>query len=238
MIAAALLIAGLFTLLRGSDDTPEPIVRPPPTPTTLPASPMPTSTSTRPTPAPLPTPTPLVNKELAAVVASVRPTVVKVSTRSGSGSGVIVQVDSGGNALVVTNHHVVDDGGAVTVIVGDTNRYTAAVLSSDGEKDLAILKICCARFQAAGLAESGELPAGTTVFAMGYPLGISEASVTRGIVSRVYDDAVRRWLVQTDTPINPGNSGGPLFTTDGRVVGINTSAVRESRGRIWFCRRC
>ena len=231
--AAVLLIVVSLFLLRGNDDTPEWIGQPQPTPTTHPASPTQESTPARPIPQPLPTPTPLVDKELAAVVASVRPSVVKVSTRSGSGSGVIAQVDSAGNALIVTNHHVIEDGGEVTVIVGDTNRFPAVVLSSDRRKDLAVLKICCARFQAAALGDLGELPAGTTVFAMGYPLGISEASVTRGIVSRVYfDDAARRWLIQTDTPINPGNSGGPLFTTDGRVIGINTSAVRESKGEV------
>ena len=234
--AAVLLIVvflSLLSLLWGMDDTPERIGQPQPTPTTHPASPTQESTPARPIPQPLPTPTPIVDTALAAVVASVRPSVVKVSTRSGSGSGVIAQVDSAGNALIVTNHHVIEDGGDVTVIVGDTTRFPAVVLSSDRRKDLAVLKICCARFQAAALGDLGELPAGTTVFAMGYPLGISEASVTRGIVSRVYfDDAARRWLIQTDTPINPGNSGGPLFTTDGRVIGINTSAVRESKGEV------
>ena len=64
---------------------------------------------------------------------------------------------------------------------------------------------------------------------MGYPLGISQASVTRGVVSRVHFDAASgRWLVQTDAPINPGNSGGPLFTLKGEVVGINTSVIRQS----------
>ena len=231
--AAVLLIVVFLSLLWGNDDTPERIGQPQPTPTTHPASPTQESTPARPIPQPLPTPTPIVDTALAAVVASVRPSVVKVSTRSGSGSGVIAQVDSAGNALIVTNHHVIEDGGDVTVIVGDTTRFPAVVLSSDRRKDLAVLKICCARFQAAALGDLGELPAGTTVFAMGYPLGISEASVTRGIVSRVYfDDAARRWLIQTDTPINPGNSGGPLFTTDGRVIGINTSAVRESKGEV------
>ena len=68
---------------------------------------------------------------------------------------------------------------------------------------------------------------------MGYPLGLDRATVTRGIVSAVWlDNAMERWLVQTDAPINPGNSGGPLFTMDGKVVGINTFIIRESSSGI------
>ena len=68
---------------------------------------------------------------------------------------------------------------------------------------------------------------------MGYPLGIDQASVTSGVVSRVaYEQQTQSWMVQTDAPINPGNSGGPLFTLDGQVVGINTSVLRESSSGI------
>ena len=29
-------------------------------------------------------------------------------------------------------------------------------------------------------------------------------------------------VIQTQTPISPGNSGGPLFSENGKIVGINT----------------
>ena len=109
-------------------------------------------------------------------------------------------------------------------------RYPATVLGFDATKDLAALQICCSRdFRAVPMGDAATLRVGDAVFAMGYPLGISQASVTRGVVSRVHFDAASgRWLVQTDAPINPGNSGGPLFTLKGEVVGINTSVIRQS----------
>ena len=56
---------------------------------------------------------------------------------------------------------------------------------------------------------------------MGYPLGLEDLSVTRGLVSAVKDDTGRniRWI-QTDSAINPGNSGGPMLNLQGQVIGV------------------
>ena len=171
--------------------------------------------------------------DLASIIERVRSSVVRVSTASSTGSGVIVEVGSDGRAVVVTNHHVIDGGGAVEVVVNDSDRYSATILGFDVSKDLAALRICCsAGFQASPLSSRTELADGSTVFTMGYPLGVNRATVTRGIVSSSwFDQETERWMVQTDAAINPGNSGGPLFTLDGIVVGINTSVIRDVGGR-------
>ena len=146
-----------------------------------------------------------------------------------SGSGVIVEVDERGAGLVLTNYHVVQNGDPIKVIVNDSDSYQAKFLGYDTEKDLAALEICCSdKFQGIPLAGK-QLTPGEPVFAMGYPLGSNQASITSGVVSRVmFHDRTERWLVQTDAAINPGNSGGPLITLDAEVVGINTFVVRES----------
>ena len=214
-------------------------VPPTPTPTATPTStPTPTATPTS-TPTPTPTHTPtavptLVSApDLTAIVARVRPSVVRVSTTSSTGSGVIVEVDSSGRAVVVTNHHVVEGGNRVEVLVNDTSQYTATLLGFDANKDLAVLSICCsASFRASPLSGQIQLADGATVFTMGYPLGVGRATVTRGVVSSMwFQQNAARWMVQTDAAINPGNSGGPLFTPSGEVAGINTSVLRESGGR-------
>ena len=134
---------------------------------------------------------------------------------------------------MVTNLHVVSQDGRVTVRVNDSNSLSATFLGYDAIRDLAVLRVCCdPNMQSSPLATQGVTP-GESVFAMGYPLGIDQASVTSGIVSRVaYDRQTESWMVQTDAPINPGNSGGPLFTLDGRVAGINTFVLRESSSGI------
>ena len=37
-------------------------------------------------------------------------------------------------------------------------------------------------------------------------------------------------MIQTDALINPGNSGGPLLDSNGRVIGVNTSALAPGIG--------
>ena len=230
--------------------TPTPTPVPTATPTPVPPTPTPTATATpTPTPTPTPrptatpTPTPTVEPtpeetatptpepiDLVALAALVRPSVVKVSTDTAAGSGVIVEVDGAGKAVVVTNYHVIEGGSAnIRVLADDGSSYEATLLGSDGSADLAALSVCCsASFQAAGLSETrpGQ---GADVFALGYPLDSDSAVLTRGIVSGVsLDTELDRWELQTDASLNPGNSGGALFTADGSVVGITTFVIRES----------
>ena len=73
---------------------------------------------------------------------------------------------------------------------------------------------------------------GATVAVVGYPLGEGRrASITGGIVSRVFTDAAGVRLVQTDAPTNAGNSGGPLVDACGRVVGVSSwKYAQDNRG--------
>ena len=82
------------------------------------------------------------------VVERVRPSVVKVTTNSGTGSGVIVDVDNSGSATIVTNFHVIEGESFVSVHVHGSMR-TAEVVGYNAIKDIAVLRICCdAGFQA------------------------------------------------------------------------------------------
>lgn len=73
-----------------------------------------------------------------------------------------------------------------------------------------------------------DLEQGLRLFTIGSPSGLGY-TVTSGIFSGYRDIDNKRFL-QTDAPINPGNSGGPLITQDGRLVGINTSILRDTEG--------
>jgi len=69
---------------------------------------------------------------------------------------------------------------------------------------------------------------------MGNPFGLG-GTVTSGIVSAVsrdIGDGPYDQFIQTDAPINPGNSGGPLFTQEGKVIGMNTAILSPSHGSI------
>jgi serine protease Do len=82
----------------------------------------------------------------------------------------------------------------------------------------------------APLGDSDQLQAGQLAIAIGNPAGF-ERTVTTGVISALDRTLGPRLeeLIQTDAAINPGNSGGPLLDSQGRVVGINTAVVRDTR---------
>ena len=67
---------------------------------------------------------------------------------------------------------------------------------------------------------------------MGNPFGLG-GTVTAGIVSakgRDIGEGPYDQFIQIDAAINQGNSGGPLFTQDGKVVGVNSAILSPTGG--------
>jgi serine protease Do len=147
------------------------------------------------------------------------------------GSGVIVDK----KGYILTNDHVVDQATKIQVAFdGDSTLYTAKVIGTDEETDLAVIKIEVGHdLPAAKLGNSDGVQVGDWVLAIGNPFGFLQGSVTAGIVSAKNRGNVgqqfQRFL-QTDAAINPGNSGGPLVNMAGQVIGINTAIITGGRG--------
>ncbi len=165
------------------------------------------------------------------IAAKVRPSVVGVLAESEtsvlSGSGVIMS-DAG---YIITNAHVIENGGTVTVVTADEARYEARVVGSDSKTDLAVLKIDGAEgLTPAEFGSSGDLVVGELAVAIGNPLGMELfGSVTAGIISALdrkitFEDRTMV-LIQTDAAINPGNSGGALVNGYGQIIGINSAKI-------------
>ena len=163
------------------------------------------------------------------VARTATPTVVSVSRRGGSGSGVIVRSDG----IIITNAHVVGSARTVEVRTADGRTFTGTVLGLDETVDTAIVRVPATNLPAAPLADSDRLEVGQIAVAIGNPLGL-ERTVTRGVVSATNRDprgvGIATGLIQTDAAINPGNSGGPLLDSSGRVIGINTAMYSGTTG--------
>ena len=190
-----------------------------------------------------PTSTPTDRPEsLSEMVKRVRPAVVKVVNMRadgprGSGSGFIFRTDDDGAAYILTNYHVVDEAEEVWIFVEDETFFQAAIEAVDPRRDLGLLRICCGEFTTVEFMDSDVLYPGDEVISIGYAadgymprtfrpgrvIVPGEATVTRGIISAFRYDSLRDVeFVQHDAPINGGNSGGPLFSPDGRVVGVTS----------------
>jgi len=147
------------------------------------------------------------------------------------GSGFIIDA----NGTVVTNNHVVKGAKSVTVTLDDGTELPAKVLGTDPRTDIAVLKVKSDKpLPFIHLGNSRDVKPGEWVVAMGNPFGLG-GTVTAGIVSAVSRDigaGPYDQFIQVDAPINQGNSGGPLFTQDGKVIGMNTAIISPSGGSV------
>ncbi len=174
----------------------------------------------------------------AELVEHVEPSVVRIETATGVGSGFVV----GEEGYILTNFHVIEaaTGRAasdITVTLSDGAEFQASVAGSDPRADIALLQIDATGLPALEFADLDEVNIGDDVVAMGFALDLEGGeggsfSVTRGIISqknRAIDEGSFAIFgaVQTDAAINHGNSGGPLLDLYGRVVGVNTAIAPD-----------
>lgn len=146
-----------------------------------------------------------------------------------SGSGVIIDA---ANGIIVTNHHVIEDGQKFRVDMTDGRLVDATLIGSDKATDIAVLKIEASGLSQVEMVDSDTLRTGDLAFAVGYPLGLDQ-TLTMGVISGLgrsgMGDAVEDYI-QTDAAVNSGNSGGPLLDSRGRLIGINTSILSGDFG--------
>jgi serine protease Do len=150
---------------------------------------------------------------------------------SSLGSGFII--DAAG--LVVTNNHVIDGADEITVTLSDDSQHKATLVGRDPKTDLALLKIDAGRaLPHVEWGDSRGARVGDWVVAIGNPFGLG-GTVTAGIISarqRDINQGPYDSFLQTDASINRGNSGGPMFSLDGRVIGVNTAIFSPTGGSV------
>jgi len=147
---------------------------------------------------------------------------------SGHGSGFIV----GNGKYVITNHHVINGAKKIAIRNGTGKVTDAVVAAVSVDYDLAILELAKAYPKSFSIdAKDFVRPkAGDDVISIGYPsIGITfeQPTITQGIISKVFDDEMGIFL--TTAAINSGNSGGPLFTLDGKLVGVSFAALDKKK---------
>ncbi|WP_117237322.1 S1C family serine protease [Thermus sediminis] len=156
---------------------------------------------------------------------------LQVPPQRGTGSGFVI--DREGHIL--TNHHVVEGAGRITVrFHGDPQEYQARLVGAAPPLDLALLRVEAPRERLVPLVlgDSDRIRVGQKAIALGNPFGL-EFTVTQGIVSAIRENpgaigdetGLVPQVIQTDAAINPGNSGGPLLNSRGEVIGINTAIL-------------
>ncbi len=170
-----------------------------------------------------------------------------------SGSGVIISTDG----YIVTNNHVVEKADKIEITTNDHRQFSAKVIGTDPNTDLALIKINATDLPIIKFGNSDDAKVGEWVLAVGNPFNLA-STVTAGIVSakgrsvgiigrgdegddnnpmsnidpsQAQTPVLRKGIesfIQTDAVINPGNSGGALVNTKGELIGINSAILSHT----------
>jgi len=161
--------------------------------------------------------------------------------QQGSGSGVIIDKDG----FIVTNNHVVANADKIEVILNDKRTYTAELVGTDPQTDLALLKIKEKDLPFLPYGNSDHVKVGEWCLAIGNPFNLT-STITAGIISAkgrniniLENDPAHgvfpiESFIQTDAAVNPGNSGGALVSTNGDLIGINSAIASQNGAYIGY----
>ena len=158
---------------------------------------------------------------------------IKVVTKGdiGTGSGFITNQGH----WVVTNRHVVENADRIIVRNGTGKIRHVAKYFLDEQDDIALLYLD-EPYPADYSVEMTDIidpTGGDELFVMGFPLtsvlGSHHPSITEGIVSKEagFADMPNHFLLTAN--LNEGNSGGPIFSRDGRVLGIAVAKLDKTK---------
>lgn len=166
-----------------------------------------------------------LSEQLASVVESLGPSVVRVEGRRRRPSSGIVYRPG----VVVTAAHTLEEGRDFRVSLADGSEHAATLLGRDDGTDLAVLEVKGAT-SSATFSDGAGLKVGHLVLMLARP-GLT-VRATSGIVSAL---GARPWraragseidrYLESDAAHQPGFSGGPLVGLDGQVLGLNTSGL-------------
>jgi putative serine protease PepD len=168
----------------------------------------------------------------ARVAQGLRPAVVALTVeRAGAphhASGVVFRSDG----HLLTNAHVVEGAGRISVTLAGGARADGRVVGVDTATDVAVVKVDgWSSVVSAPLGSAASLSVGQDVMAV----GASGAGVV-GMVSAVGRQVDRAAapalvdLIQTNAPVTDGWSGGALVDDRGAVVGILTAVTTPDAG--------
>ena len=162
-----------------------------------------------------------------------------IDTPTGHGTGWLIDHD-----LILTVQHVVPWASSVTVRGSGIEPFSATVVATNAEKDIALLKF---DRSGSGLMLVFPLKLGSIstqdiakpLLALGHSsagvkddgsVGAPGANV--GVLSQImnFSNSGYGLNLMMDAPVDPGDSGGPVLNANGELVGMIRSAAESTYG--------
>ena len=189
-------------------------------------------------------PTMLLGEDFSDLYEKLSPTVVTIHTSnsdgtrsqasgqaSGLGTGIVIEPDK-----IITAAHVVHTASSIQVKFKDGYTTEAEIVTSIPASDVALLQLINPpdNIVIAEVADSNSVRVGEPVFVIGAPYGTEQTLSLGNLTGRLSRGLMAGGepvsLLQTDTALNQGNSGGPLFSKEGKVIGIVSFILTKSGG--------
>ena len=163
-------------------------------------------------------------------------TVLPYQNAQAAGTGMVLTA----SGQVLTNYHVVEGAGTITVTVATTGQsYQASVVGTDPSNDVALLQLTGASGLTTVKADDDQAQVGDAVTAVGNAGGTGTSTAAAGTISSLTSSVTAASegssgtetlasMIETTADVVSGDSGGPLFDAEGEVVGIDTAASTGS----------
>jgi hypothetical protein len=156
--------------------------------------------------------------------AKVSPSCVRILNGNGLGSGFFFKL----GGYILTNRHVVDSAGPITVKLDDGRSLDAKLVEKSNTLDLAIIKVPLEEHNFISFRGVEEVRIGLPVTVIGYPqVDLPTATMNTGMVSNTDRTFQGNPVYQLGATANHGNSGGPVVDESGRLVGILTFGLGD-----------
>lgn len=167
-----------------------------------------------------------LESQQSLVAKAIQRVTVNIQQGSAQGSGVIITSDG----YILTAAHVAGGAGrSATVVLHDGRQLKAETLGMNRDKDAGLVRILNGSqldLPHATLGRSSEVKVGQWCIGAGHPGGWQPERGTVIRVGRILKRHESHTLF-TDCALIGGDSGGPLFTLDGKLIGIHSRIGAE-----------
>jgi len=171
---------------------------------------------------------PLKNGDSAKAVELAKENIVKVVNKIDDKNTIYGTGFFDKSGYLVTNSHVVDIKGDITVIYQNGKESKAEIFSNDITSDIALLSVEKVNVKAMSFTTTINLSVTDEVYSIGHQLNLEgDATVTKGILSAKRVSSGIEFL-QTDAAVNSGGSGGPVINDKCELLGMVTLASENA----------
>lgn len=182
----------------------------------------------------------LTGKSEAEIVGIIKKNIVKITNKVSDDAEIVATGFFTKEGYLLTNSHVVDIKGEISIEYYDGSVASAAIVANDVASDIALLYVENPKVKALNMASTDGLEVMTNVLSVGYAYGMEgEATATKGYISARRESAIAdTQYLQCDAALVEGCSGSPLLNADGFVIGMNTFANKSASINLSLTTEC